>query len=213
VGNAVDNEGNRIGHGVVDIASGVADEAGNGINRVAGNLNNGANRIIGNLTGSRRPEGFFDDVLDIGKKAIDCANPMFSLAVLPISVLNPALGAALGTILPVLQQAAKAESAFENIQDKASAIFDDLRRLAQAVILRNVLADKYLATLMARPVPELKTEGLFDDFVKSVDSTMMTIGIGMVGVVVQAVPVLEPIVAYTLPLLGGLSDAAEVARR
>ncbi|KAI1213792.1 uncharacterized protein F4807DRAFT_200103 [Annulohypoxylon truncatum] len=118
---------------------------------------------------------------------------------------------------------ARIESAFDNDNDdeksngnsgKPEGLFDDLAReigkVAQALVLHQVLADQFLTAQMARPVGQLKEEGFFDDvgdFFKN-GKNIMAIGGGInaAAAVTPLVPVVGPMVG--LGLLGVGSGVA-----
>jgi hypothetical protein len=203
VGNTVADAGKGVGNtvvnGVVDAANGVNEGlniVNNHVNKVAnevaGHIINGANKLGDDVTRPFRPEGFFDDVVGfLGSSPVNGV-----INALPF-VLGP-MGAPLAVILPTAIKALQAESAFENaISEKAAAVMEDLRRLAQALILHNVLADKFLDKVMGRPVSELKAEGFFDDLF----SAQLHAGAG-VAAAVAGVTAVAPMVGLPLLLCG-----------
>ncbi|KAI0890714.1 uncharacterized protein GGS22DRAFT_194615 [Annulohypoxylon maeteangense] len=116
------------------------------------------------------------------------------------------------TMLGTAAKEARIESAIDgevaNRESKPEGLFDDLTReigkVAQALVLHQVLADRFLTVQMARPVTQLKEEGFFDDvgdFFKD-GKNIMAIGGGInaAAAVTPFVPVVGPMVG--LGLLG-----------
>ncbi|KAI1090746.1 hypothetical protein F5B19DRAFT_484385 [Rostrohypoxylon terebratum] len=124
----------------------------------------------------------------VGKTAIDSVNFAVDTVndsvnvVTSVPVVGDLFGCAIRAepaywMLQALGKAAKdvrIESAFDDeINNKSTngsmpeGLFDDLAqeisKLAQALILHQVLADRFLTAQMGRPVAELKEEGFFDD--------------------------------------------------
>ncbi|KAI2465066.1 hypothetical protein F4781DRAFT_435798 [Annulohypoxylon bovei var. microspora] len=105
---------------------------------------------------------------------------------------------------------ARIESAIdgESESSKPEGLFNDLAReiskVAQALVLHQVLADQFLTAQMARPVVELKEEGFFGDVGDffSNGKNLMAIGGGFhaAAAVTSFVPVVGPMVG--LGLLG-----------
>ncbi|KAI1461738.1 hypothetical protein F4805DRAFT_243138 [Annulohypoxylon moriforme] len=102
------------------------------------------------------------------------------------------------------------ESAFDDEKSgsKPEGLFDDLAKeigkVAQALVLHQVLADRFLTAQMARPVTQLKEEGFFDDvgdFFKD-GKNIMAIGGGISTAAAGTafIPAVGPIVG--LGLLG-----------
>ncbi|KAI0382084.1 hypothetical protein F5Y04DRAFT_254025 [Hypomontagnella monticulosa] len=108
------------------------------------------------------------------------------------------------------------ESAFDS---EPESLFDELtneiKKIAQALILHQVLADQFLSSQMARPVTELKEEGFFDDvgdfFSNGKNLQVIGAGISTVGTVAPFVPVVGPVLGLGLLGVGGVTTAVGLA--
>ncbi|KAL7628766.1 hypothetical protein AAE478_000281 [Parahypoxylon ruwenzoriense] len=115
-----------------------------------------------------------------------------------------------------LGRSAYGESALDADDVRAESLFENLGReigrVAQALILHQVLADAFLAKQMERPAAELREEGFFDDvgdfFRNRENLARVAAGLTVVGSVAPVVPIVGPIVGLGLI---GVGAAAAIA--
>ncbi|MCJ1377706.1 hypothetical protein MMC17_000802 [Xylographa soralifera] len=117
--------------------------------------------LLANAMGVKKPEGafdeskpesFFEDVIDLGRKI---GGTVLDHVVKPVA--GPLLGSLIDNNRP--------ENSFN--ESKPEALLDTIaagiRKISQALILHSVLADQFLTVKMAGSAAELKAEGFFDD--------------------------------------------------
>ncbi|KAI1106657.1 hypothetical protein F4804DRAFT_347607 [Jackrogersella minutella] len=130
------------------------------------------------------------------------------------NVFGVVIDAQLGyQVLQAVGQASK-EIKIESAFNEPEGVFDDLieeiGKAAQALILHQVLADRFLTAQMARPVAEHKEEGFFDDvgdfFSNGRNLQAIGAGISTAGSIAPVIPVVGPILGLGLLGVGGITS-------